>query len=169
MTYICRRKPLLILFAVLGLGLFACNQYRTGGNISPLRSPLISPAATESFSLSLEVPTPSPGFGVVRGRLVAVAPSARAFLAGDIYLAPVIYTQGSTPIPFVRVKTGEDPKANLRNQANEFAIVDVPPGKYGIVLHTPVSDYVVSDEAGGFLIIEVREGEVLDLGVVELR
>ena len=72
-------------------------------------------------------------------------------------------------MPFVRVKPGEDPRASLRNEANEFAIVDVPPGKYGIVLHTPVSDYVIPDEGGGFLIIEVKEGEVLDLGVIELR
>ncbi|RMF29576.1 MAG: hypothetical protein D6759_13610, partial [Chloroflexi bacterium] len=78
-------------------------------------------------------------------------------------------TQGSTPVPFIRIKPGEDPKATLRNEANEFAILNVPPGEYGIVIHTPVNDYVVPDGAGGFLTIQVKEGEVVDLGVIELR
>ena len=171
MIFVRRGNLLLILLIVLGLGLPACHRGETGEAVSPLQSPLMIPLATASPipPPPLDVPTPSPGLGVVRGQLVAVTPSARAFLAGEVYLAPLIYTQGTTPMPFVRLKPGEDPRASLRNEANEFAIVDVPPGKYGIVLHTPATDYVVPAGQGNFLLVEVKGGEVLDLGVIELR
>ncbi len=173
MMFVHRGNLLLILLVILGLGLTACRQSAPTEVESPLplRSPQEAPATSppETSPPSLQVPTPSPGTAVVRGQLVAVAPSARMFLAGEIYLAPLVYTQGSTPVPFIRIKPGEDPKATLRNEANEFAILDVPPGEYGIVIHTPVNDYVVPDEAGGFLTIQVKEGEVVDLGVIELR
>jgi hypothetical protein len=117
----------------------------------------------------MQPPTPLPGRGVVTGRIIATSPAARASLAGDIYLAPIINTNGKTPMPFIRLAPDEDPKATLRNEKNEFAIIDVPPGEYGIILHTPVSDHLVPDSEGGFMIIEVEENEILDLGTIELQ
>jgi len=166
------RYLLVALVTVLGLGLPACRQSEVREAISPLhpQSPLPIPttAMSQPSPPLLQVPTPAAGLGVVRGQLVGSSPSSREFLAGEIYLAPLVYAQGATPIPFVRLKPDEDPRATLRNEANEFVIVDVPPGKYGIVIHTPLRDYVVPDEEGGFLIIEVQEGKIFDLGVIEL-
>ncbi len=72
-------------------------------------------------------------------------------------------------MPFIRLKPDEDPKATLRNEENEFAIVDVPPGDYGLIIHTPVSDYVVPEGEGKALIIEMKKDEILDLGVIRLQ
>ena len=72
-------------------------------------------------------------------------------------------------MPFIRLKPGEDPKATLRNEENEFAVVDVPPGEYGVIVHTPVNDYVIPGAEGRALTIEVEEDEILDLGVIELQ
>lgn len=91
------------------------------------------------------------------------------FLAGEIYLASVRYAEGESGMSFIRLDTANDPKATLRNEANEFAVLDVPPGEYGVVIHTPISDYILPDGAGGFLLITVEEGQIMDLGVVELR
>jgi hypothetical protein len=135
----------------------------------PQKTEVPSPTATPGPETGLQVPTPSPGLGVVTGNIVAVSPAARAFLAGDIYLAPIIHTEGETPMPFIRLKPDKDPKATLRNEENEFAVVDVPPGEYGLIIHTPVNDYVVPEGEGKALIIEVKADETLDLGVIELQ
>jgi hypothetical protein len=91
------------------------------------------------------------------------------FLGGDIYLASIRYTEGQNQLPFIRLDPDNDPKATLRNEAKEFAIVNVPPGEYGIVIHTPINDYIVPDGEGGFRILEVKENTVIDLGLIELR
>lgn len=157
---------------VLALGLVSCGQGRPNTEASPLETASpektslpTSPLATPDSSL--EVPTPSPGLAVVTGRLVAVSPAASPFLAGDIYLAPVIQSEGATPMPFIRLEPDEDPKATLRTEEEEFAIVNVAPGEYGLIVHTPVSDYLVMDN-GEPLIVEVKEDEIINLGDVEI-
>lgn len=165
-----------LLLAVLVLGLSSCGQGTPTEEESPTpftsppqKTEIPSPMMTPEPDSGLQAPTPSPGLGVVTGRVVAVSPAGRAFLAGDIYLAPMIHTEGETSMPFIRLKPDEDPKATLRNEENEFAVVDVPPGEYGVIIHTPVSDYVVPGGEGEALIIEVKEDEILDLGVIELQ
>jgi hypothetical protein len=105
---------------------------------------------------------------VVTGRIVATSPSARALLSGDIYLAPVQYAEGTEPFPYIRLDPDRDSKATLRNEQGEFAILSVQPGTYGLIIHTPVSDYVIPDGKGGFLIIELEPDQLLDVGSVEL-
>jgi hypothetical protein len=106
---------------------------------------------------------------VVRGFLEAVSPEYRAFLAGDVYLAQVRYTEGDVPIAYLRLDPDRDVKATLRNESNEFAILDVPPGDYGLIVHTVAGDYVVPDSEGGYLEINVLADQTLDLGVLEMR
>lgn len=134
---------------------------------SPLDAP--TPVPPTATPVALEVPTPAPGLGVVHGSIESVSPETRMYLAGEIYLAPQKHTEGETSLPLIRLEVGKDPKATLRNEANEFAIVDVPPGEYGLVLHTPINDYIITDESGGFRIIDVKADQVMDLGVIELR
>lgn len=165
-----------LLLTVLILGLSSCAPSTPTEETSPI--PFTSPpqkteppsaTATPEPGFGLDVPTPSPGLGVVTGRIVATSPAARAFLAGDIYLAPIIHTEGETSMPFIRLKPEEDPKATLRNEENAFAVVDVPPGEYGVIVHTPVNDYIVPEAEGSALIIEVEADETLNLGVIELQ
>jgi hypothetical protein len=101
--------------------------------------------------------------------LVASSPDKRVFLSAEIYLASLRRTEGTSPMPFARLQPDEDPKASLRNERDEFAIIDVEPGTYVLVLHTPVSDHIVMDKEGDFRLIEVQKDRVTDLGEVELR
>lgn len=112
----------------------------------------------------LTVPSAKADTGVVHGRLIADAEMQRVLFAGDIYLAPVVYMEGEIRVPFLSLDVSRDPKATLRNRDNEFVVVDVPPGEYGVVIHMPESAVVVSDEEFGFLIVEIAAGAVTDLG-----
>jgi hypothetical protein len=134
---------------------------------SPQESIAVSPLPTEVATLA--VPDPSSGLGAVRGRLVASFPDKRVYLSAEIYLASLRRTEGTSPMPFARLQPDEDPKASFRNERDEFAIMDVEPGTYVLVLHTPVSDHIVMDEEGDFKLIEVQKDQVTDLGEVELR
>lgn len=112
----------------------------------------------------LTTPSAKADTGVVRGRLKAEPSVELVLFTGDIYLAPVIYMEGEIRVPFLSLDETTDPKASLRNSDNEFIVTDVPPGEYGVIVHTPVSDIVVPEAEYGFLIIEVVAGEVIDLG-----
>ena len=127
-----------------------------------------NPSSGNLIDGPLDIPTPSPGFGIVHGTVIAASKSSKIYLTGDIYLAPVIYSDGSVSVPFLRLDTQNDPKADLRNTNGDFAFLDVPPGEYGIIIHGLVSDYIVPDH-NEFLIIEVKSDETLDLGVIEIE
>jgi hypothetical protein len=45
----------------------------------------------------------------------------------------------------------------------------VAPGEYGIVIHTPVSDYVLPDGKGGILLFTVEPNKVIDLGEINIE
>jgi len=161
------------LLLYIGIVLAACRSrtlvVETSNSPLPFMSPqeVVSDLVTEAPDF--QVPPPSPGLGVVHGRLVTASPAGRAFLAGDIYLASLREMEGSAALTFIRLAPDEDPKASLRNEGNEFAILDVEPGQYALVIHTPVSDYVVPDNAGGYLVVEVEEGEIVDLGAIRVE
>ena len=118
----------------------------------------------------LTIPPAKADTGVVRGRLIVADVAVElALFTEDIYLAPVIYMEGEIRLPFLSLDESLDPKAALRSSDNEFVFTDVPPGEYGIIIHSPVSDTVVPDVEYGFLIIEVVAGKVLDLGDLMLQ
>jgi hypothetical protein len=119
---------------------------------------------------ALNIPALEAGLGGVRGKFVAETRDAQSFLVGDIYLAPVIYSQGKTSIPFVSLDPAKDPKAALRNRDQEFAFVNIKPGLYGLVIHSPVSDYLALDpNTGGSLRFEVKPDEMIDLGTIVIK
>jgi hypothetical protein len=145
-----------------GCGDTVANQFQ-----SPLRfvSPLETEVTTRSQQVyTLDVPEPTAGTGSVRGRLIAASPGAEIFLAGQVYLAPLNYIEGEVRIPYFSVDLAKDPLEDLRNDSGEFAILDIKPGEYGIVVYTPLTSYAVPGEEEGMRIIEVVEGEVLDVG-----
>jgi len=162
-----------VLLGLVSIALCACQPSATETFESPLafESPMTPGEVTPSPASSpqLEIPTPSSGLSVVAGRLVATSPSGRALLSGDIYLAPVQNAEGTEPFPYIRLDPDNDAKATLRNKQGEFAILAVQPGSYGLVIHTPVNDYVVPDGKGGFLVLELEPDQLVDVGSIELQ
>ncbi len=132
---------------------------------SPLNAANTGPWARSIASRrTLALSSPAPGTGNVRGRFVADTPSARVYLAGEIYLAPVIFSEGKISLPFVSLNVGVDPKATARTEDGEFVFESVKPGYYGLVLYTPVSQYLAPDAAGiDVMYIEVEDGQTVEL------
>jgi hypothetical protein len=154
-----------IVLVVAGCDATAAEQFS-----SPLR--FVSPLEDQRISqqpYTLDVPEPAAGTGAVRGRLIAASPSAQMFVAGQVYLAPLNYIEGEVRIPYFSVDLAADPLEDLRNDSGEFAIFDVEPGEYGIVVYTPLTSYAVPGEEEGMRIIEVVEGEILDLGDIVIQ
>jgi len=180
-----------LLFGLLLIGLSSCSQPPEATTTPTILAPtsgypapydpsqdtgypgpaFLTPVIPDDSNLSdaLDIPEPSADTAIVYGQLTANDGTGRSFLAGDVYLAPVIYSQGEMEIPFVSLDIDNDPKASQRTKNHQFLFVDVAPGTYGIVIHTPVNDYVVLDDVEGFRYVEVSAGDVIDLGVIPIE
>jgi hypothetical protein len=150
----------LILLGVLGL-ISGCQP---SPSVSPLESPmraeqLESPGETLE---ALEVPTPVSGTGVVWGRVVEQT-SGLAPLESTIFLGGLTYMD--TGIPIVALHQDEAPYA-IPSTDGWFVISDVPPGEYGVIMLTPDVSFLMDDNDGGSLLIEVEADEILDLGEI---
>ena len=61
-------------------------------------------------------------------------------------------------------KPATAPKATS-DEYGRFALNDVPPGKYALILDLVIHQYLVLDpESGDGIVFEVEAGEILDLG-----
>jgi hypothetical protein len=182
------RKISLFFFFTVFFGLVSCKTESNPITVSPEASvpseypPPIDPSNDTSYpgpafltpvvvddlplSDKLDVPEPTDGTAIIYGQFVVNNAAGNAYLLGDIYLAPVIYSDGDVQFPFISLDVEKDIVANYRTKDHHFLFVDVLPGTYGIVIHTPVNDYVVPDETEGFLFIEIAEGDIIDLGTI---
>ncbi len=166
-----RRILFTTVFTLLIFSLGGCLNTPFNPFVSPLSftSPLpADPGQIAVEEYTLEVPEPEAGKGAVRGRLVIANESLQFYLAGQVYLAPLNYMEGDVQVPYISVDTARDPLEDLRNEG-EFAFLNVEPGEYGIVVYTPLTSYAIPGEEEGLLIIEVQEGEILDVGDIVLR
>lgn len=158
-----------VLFVVVVALAVGCSSQTPSPTSSPLQvatpplsasSPLVRPGAVDA------VPTSSAGNGTVQGSIDASA-VREPFGGGDLRLAPLVE---STTIekPLFSLSAGEDPLAVLRPDGT-FVFSDVPPGHYGLVYWTPAGSFLVPDpETGHSLILDVRAGQVVELGMVRL-
>jgi hypothetical protein len=77
----------------------------------------------------------------------------------------VLYLSDSRP-GFVSVDKMTAPRAQF-DQEGKFIFTNVPPGKYSLVLDLIISTIVLKDpESGGDLLIDVVEGETVDMGTL---
>jgi hypothetical protein len=112
------------------------------------------------------VPEPSSAdVGVATGKLIRITESGeREPLAGyNLYLGNILENnQGNESL--VELDRGTAPKAQL-NALGEFVFVDVPPGRYGLMLDLVRGAALLNDpDDGTDLIVEIQGGQVLDLG-----
>ncbi len=112
------------------------------------------------------VPTPSPGLATVTGILVEnftqLAPTE-----STVYLGKLIETDAGLPIISLN---REIAPTSLPLPDGRFAISDVMPGKYGIILYNPDINFLIDDPQNPevSLIITVAEDQTLDLGKINI-
>jgi len=138
-------------------------------------SPLAVPAIVQASGCDLDFPAPAAGTGIVCGRVVSNTPVTGYFMAGDFYLAPVIYSKATLEdgseidVPFISLNVGSDKLADIKTEIGEFVFLDVPPGEYGVVIYTPLQSFLFHDGTGqNTLMFEVTPGEIEKLDTIAL-
>jgi hypothetical protein len=140
-------------------------------------SPLgVSPDAVDGAGCALDLPAPSNNTGVVCGGVTSESPSTKYLLAGDFYLAPVIYTKAKLEdgkeidVPFVSLNVGTDKIADIKTETGGFVFLGVPPGEYSVVIYTPIQSFLFHDGTGeNTLMFTVEAGEIEKLDQLSLE
>ncbi len=135
---------------------------------SPVITPVagknaVSPVATSAAAMSAlsPIPTPVAGQGVVAGILIdkptgQVAPETILYLEHSI--------NHSAP-PLLYGPLNNQPRTtSLKN--GQFVITNVPPGEYVLALYSPIDILYYQQADGSAVLIQVKSGEINDLGKV---
>ncbi len=149
--------PFLILIVILATG---CGSPDVNPALSPLPlATVASPVATAAASVPPTPLTVKPDRSAVRGQLSLGSPR------GDllIYAAPFYWNQDHTEGVFAlnpETATGYSVSAQ-----GDFAISDLPPGEYVLVVGTELAKAVVVPRPDGQAeVFTTRAGEILDVG-----
>jgi len=127
----------------------------------PVPSEVMTPGAGVVYA----VPSPDQNTGVVIGKIFDEA--TKKPLGGyTIYLASIIWM---TPEPAYSYGVQENSSPHtLADEQGRFAIGNVPPGNYIVMVWTPFSASVIMDpRTGKELDVRVEAGKILDLGDIE--
>ena len=112
---------------------------------------------------SIDIPTPSKDSGVVIGRIL-VEGSREAYLGANLLLGEVVEADQPGYPPLIGFSEQSNPKAVIAKDGS-FLFINVPPGKYGLVMTNLLSTSLIENpETGESLIISVDAGELIDLG-----
>jgi len=115
---------------------------------------------------SLVIPEPGKDTGIVIGQMVS-GPDNQPFL-GALYLARTIKADKEGLPPIVAFSDSTDPLA-VQDQTGRFLFIDISPGVYALMIWNPVTSTVIQDEkTKEYRLIEVKAGEMTDLGTITL-
>jgi hypothetical protein len=145
--YTARQSTRAFAYALVVLLLLAgCSPKATTAPVGPTEgvavSPLQSPVQAQQGETLQQIPTPSPGLGVVVGTLIDQTQGI-PMVDRTLYLAPLIKSEdGSMEVARLVAETA--PVAQT-DAAGRFVFADVTPGRYGIVLSGQANDYLLAD------------------------
>jgi len=160
---VTERKRSFLLLMVL-LSLTACQSTLTPAkpSVSPLGSPL---AAMSVLPTPFPLPTPTADTGVVMGKLTSNDPYALIGLI--LYLGDIVEADDETHVAFL--DRSRAPLGKFDPATGQFAFAEVPPGSYSLIIYeVETTGRVYLGPSGDVYTIEVRAGEVTDLGAVAL-
>lgn len=175
MTFKKRRFATIVLLVVSSTLLIGCGKSPTPTTVESIIS---TPVEGQSSTSPQPTPTPLPpsrsrlptpsssDIGVVGGVLLRDIDSTDSTPSAEttLQLARVIRSEDGTPL--VATAGDKSSPTTVTDQSGSFAFTDVPPNTYGLVLVSPVGSFMLKDETGDNLLIDVESGEVLDLGEV---
>jgi hypothetical protein len=133
--------------------------------VSPTLSYPLPPTEVPVYANSeFTIPEPDDDSGVVIGQLIDI--DTNEFLAGQsVYLGQKIF---HTPGPDYSIGVQEMSSPHtIANSEGRFALGDVEPGEYVILVWTPFNAYIITDPITNIEVeVRVNAGETLDLGVL---
>lgn len=113
----------------------------------------------------LEIPTPKAETGIVTGQMLTPGPGGQPFY-NPLYLASTIPASIEGYPPVIALSEDDAP-SSIQDKQGTFLFLNIPPGTYALALWSPVASTIILDpETQNYLLIEVRAGEVTDLGVI---
>lgn len=161
------RLVLLLLSVALAAWLGGCTEAaapteapaaEAASPLSPVASPLPTPTSVPAISSS-------EGTGVITGRLLLILEDGRIVPVPDVVMAAaevLTNDQGEEKV------VGYDRTGSPKDQTDEngfFAIVDVPPGRYGLILDTVMTSFLLSmPDQSGDMLITIEPGTQADMG-----
>jgi hypothetical protein len=116
----------------------------------------------------LSVPNPDSNTGIIVGQLLTPGPGGEPYIA-SLYLARTIDTDKAGYPPIIAFSDTEDPLAN-QDKTGRFFFESIEPGTYALAIWTPIASTIIQDpETGLYMLVEVRAGEVIDLGIIGIQ
>lgn len=110
------------------------------------------------------VPTPSGENTVITGRMISSNYDGPPYV-GDIFLGLLIPAEQESYPPMIKFSEDINPKGIVDVEGN-FYFSDVEEGNYALIIYSLGGTYIVLDDLGDTLYIEVEAGELLDLGTI---
>jgi hypothetical protein len=142
----------------------ACDAPSIPAPVSPLSTVSPVPGAVAASPVSTPtVPamTPQPGTGGVIGRLSDIRTGQPAVIT-ILYLEESINHDAP---PLLYGPLSGQPRTDSLSDGS-FAFNNVPPGEYILALYSPIDILYYQQGDGKAVLIQVEEGEILDLGQV---
>lgn len=116
------------------------------------------------FPDAIEVPQPASDLGVVTGRILQ-AGNREVFLAPTLLLGELVFADDPNAPPLVGYSIETDPVA-VQAKTGHFVFKDIKPGRYAIVVWTPLTQALLMDSQGATAQVVVEAGKIIDLGDV---
>jgi hypothetical protein len=178
--YALKHRAVLPLLVLLAVALSACSQ--SDPTPSPQSQPQPTPTLDSPLAISsplapafesplpsqaptpTRLPPPAESKGSITGRIINAA-TGQEVVGISIYLG-TIQPMGSDGGQIVTMREKASPQT-LSNIGGYFAIRDVEPGVYALILWTPFNSVVVPDPVTGQeFLITVEDGKITELGDV---
>lgn len=118
----------------------------------------------EDLPEELTIPTPDTNSGIVTGQLLTPGPGGDPYIT-SLYLARTIESDKAGYPPIITFSNEEELRAS-QDQTGKFLFESIEPGIYGLTIST--STIIEDPDTGEYLLVEVRAGEIIDLGVIEI-
>jgi hypothetical protein len=135
--------------------------------VSPIVTPgqaarAVSPVETPGAGLPEWNSKPASGKAILKGR-VKVAPTV---LLGEIYLVKAMPTSNPT-IDILELDEKASPRALIDRNTGEFMLLNVEPGKYGLIVWNPSDSAPVNDpKTGQTFFVTLTADQVTDVGTL---
>jgi hypothetical protein len=158
---------------VLLLLLSACSLGQPTPNTATVAPVAQTPAADTTIATRQPVVVQTPAsdqVGTVTGQLIRLQTKGDPEPLADapIYLGTILKNPDGQD-RLVEVSPETSPKTNADDQGR-FVFTNIPAGRYGLMLDTPVGTLLLNNpDTGADLIVEVTGGKVLDLGELKYQ
>jgi hypothetical protein len=180
--------PLLILFLLLTFLISGCSSINENSEIMtkdespfPLSQETLTinesgnlypvfQTGVESLPETLEIPVTNSETGIVMGKLLSISNDNKPYINVWLFLGNQIAS--NEDIKDAPVLVSISPTSDFHaSQALDggFLFTDVIPGKYSLVLWTPMNTSLLRDEETNIYVsVEVKAGELVNLGSIHL-